>query len=57
MCAKKKHQKKVINKDTGVIYDSLTEATLSMGGTSTGRIVEACKNNSKTAYGYHWEYI
>ncbi len=47
---------KVINLDTGIIYDSLTEAAKSCNGNKA--TLCGCLNNSnKTAYGYHWAYV
>lgn len=51
-----KHQVKVINLDTGVIYNSLSEAAESCNGRSSS-ICECCKRHQKTAYGYRWSYI
>lgn len=47
---------KVINLDTGVVYDSLTEAAKSCNG-NKATLCGCLNNNNKTAYGYHWAYV
>lgn len=42
--------------ETGIIYESLTEAS-SKTGISQGSISECCNGKRKTAGGFHWEYI
>ncbi len=54
---KTRHQKKVRNKDTGKVYDSLKDAELEMSGKAGTNICQCCKGVHETAYGYHWEYV
>ena len=44
------------NDDTGEIFNSLTDAALSVNGRK-GDICEVCKGRQKTAFGYHWSYV
>lgn len=55
-CIKKRKQRPVINLDTGIIYESINEAAIAMGKKSSGQIIAACKEKSKTAAGFHWAY-
>lgn len=59
-CQRKKVSNKqkirVINLDTGLIYDSLSEAAESCNG-NVGSICSCCKGKQKTAYGYRWAYV
>ena len=52
--AEKKY-KKVLCLETGVVYESITEAG-NATKTSPGNICYCCKGILKTAGGYHWEY-
>lgn len=47
--------KKVLCIETNTTYLSLSEASRQFGGTPQN-IYRACKDNCKTAYGYHWRY-
>ncbi len=49
------HYKKVINLDTGEIYNCIKEAAQSIN-TTGGSISACCNGKSKTAGGYHWRY-
>ena len=59
-CARKRinasNQVKVRNVDTGVIYNSLTEAAISCNGRKSD-ICTCCNGKKKTAFGYRWEYV
>ena len=48
--------KKVINKDTGEIFKSITDAAKKHGIQAT-HISGCCKGTRKTAGGYHWKYV
>lgn len=48
--------KRVKNVDTGVIYNSVTEAAAAVYITYTA-IVAACRGRRKTAAGYRWRYM
>lgn len=48
--------KKVICVETGEIFNSILEASRSVGKKSSSLISACCRGKSKTAYGYHWEY-
>lgn len=47
--------KKVVNVDTGALYDCLDDAAKSCGGNKK-LIANCCNGNKKTAYGYRWRY-
>lgn len=49
------HKKKVICVETGIIYNSLKEAS-EKTNINVSCISCACKGRQKTAGGYHWEY-
>ena len=49
------HYKRVINVDTGKIFDSAAEASLYYSIDSSG-IIKACRGKQKTCGGYKWEY-
>lgn len=49
-------RRRVINRDTGEIYDCIRDAAQAVKG-SHPNIVKACTGERQTAYGYHWEYI
>ena len=51
-----KFRKKVLCVETNIIYDSITEASLKTG-TSTSKISSCCNGKRKTTGGYHWKYI
>jgi len=51
-----KLKKKVICKETQIIYNSTTEAAKAVG-ILPGNITNCAKKNRKTAGGYHWEYV
>jgi len=48
--------KKIMNVDTGIVYNSLKEASLAIG-TSTSNISAAAKGSYERAGGYHWKYL
>lgn len=43
--------------ETGIIYNSCTEATHAVGLKNPISISAVCRGKGKTAAGYHWEYI
>ena len=53
-------KKQVVQLDTNKLpiatYNSIKEASVSIGNKSSGNIVTACKNNTK-AYGFYWKYL
>lgn len=51
-----KHMRRVKCKETGVIFNSLTEASRSIKSGTTN-ISKCCKNSKYTCKGYHWEYV
>lgn len=53
---RRKNTKAVMCIETGVVYDSGTEAHLQTG-IANSNISKCCKNPQKTAGGYHWEFI
>lgn len=60
MCAKNRHgnanKKRVINIDTGEIFESAIEASKKYG-TVPSAIRQCCRGISQTSNGYHWKYI
>ena len=46
----------VINLDTGIVYESATEASRNVNGTTQSKITMCCKGDRKTCGGYHWRY-
>lgn len=53
---KKSKGKRVLNIDTGVIFDSCVEAAKSCGGDERN-ISTVCRGKRDIAYGYHWKYV
>lgn len=51
------NSKKVINIDTGKIYNSFGEIARELNITNASNIVANCKGKKKSAYGYHWQYL
>lgn len=55
---KKLYGKKVLNIETGVVFDSLHDAAQSINKSSgVSPISNCCKGKRKSAYGYHWKFI
>lgn len=46
----------VINIETGNIYESATEASRQVEGTTQSKITMCCKGDRNTCGGYHWRY-
>ena len=51
------NSKKVINLDTGKIYDSIGLIAKELNIINGSHIVEVCKGKRKIAYGHHWGYL
>lgn len=47
---------KVVCLETGVVFNSLTDAAKSVGLSTASQISRCCKNKNFTAAGYHWKY-
>ena len=47
--------RKVICQETGIVYGALSDAARAVDGVWQA-IQKSCKDESKTAYGYHWRY-
>ena len=45
--------KKVLCVETGIVYNSIREASIAIGG---GHISDCCNGKRKTTKGYHWEW-
>ena len=43
--------------ETGIVYNSLTEAAKALGINYTNSIIKCCKGKCKIAHGFHWEYV
>ena len=54
---KKVNCKKVMNIDTGEVFDSATEAEMSYFGKKIGSINKACKGKHNKSAGYRWKFI
>lgn len=52
---KGKTTKKVVCIETGIVYNSITEAS-DLTGIKFSNISHCCRGSQKTAGGYHWEY-
>jgi len=50
------HFKKIINIDTGEIFDSILDASKKYNVTNTN-LVKCCKGKTKTCKGYRWMYL
>ena len=50
------NSKKVINLDTGKIYNSIGLVAKELNIKNGSHIVEVCKGKKNKAYGYHWKY-
>lgn len=61
LCGRKKNReskiRKVMNVDTGEIYNNSMSAAKALGIKSAGNIRSCCNGYQKTAGGYHWKYI
>lgn len=53
---KGKATKKVRCVETGVVFDSVTEAAMFVDK-NISNIIACCKGKQKTCGGYHWEYV
>ena len=53
----KSNSKAVLCIETGIIYNSCTEATYAVGLKNPISISAVCRGKGKTAAGYHWKYI
>lgn len=53
---KTKNNKKVICIETGIVYESMMQAEREIG-ISMKSISNCCRGKSKTAGGYHWEFV
>lgn len=49
--------RKVMNIDTGDVYDNAKSAAKALGIKSAGNIRSCCNGYQKTAGGYHWKYF
>ena len=51
------NSKKIINLDTGEIFDSIGLASKSLGIVNGSHIVSVCKGKRKIAHGFRWAYV
>lgn len=51
------NSKKVINLDTGKVYNSIGLIAKELNIKNGSHIVAVCKGKRKIAYGYHWKYL
>lgn len=49
--------KRVINLDTGEVYESIGLASKALGKVNGSKIVLVCQGKRKTAHGYRWAYV
>lgn len=54
--ASQPRRQRVINCDTGELFDSIRDAAQAVKGNHPN-IIKACTGDRQTAYGYHWAYI
>lgn len=52
-----KNKKKVICVETGTVYRGVRDAARGLGKSTHTTIGKACRDNSKTAYGFHWSFV
>ena len=51
-------QRKVLCIETGEVFDSVSEANISLGRRANdSRITQVCKGKRNTTGGYHWTYV
>jgi hypothetical protein len=50
-------KRKIINLDTKQVFNSLSEAAISINQKGTANISSCCRKIRETAGGYHWEYL
>lgn len=50
------NSKKVVNLDTGQVFDSIGLVAKALGKKNGSKVVQACKGKRKTAHGYRWAY-
>ncbi len=50
-------RKKVRNIETGEVFESISAAEMKYGKPGNTSISNCCRKKTKTAYGYHWEYV
>lgn len=43
--------------ETGIVYNSATEAAKALGFSSSAHIGQVCNGKRKTAFNYHWEWL
>lgn len=55
--AKHWNSKKVVNLETGKIYNSFGEIARELNIKNGSHIVAVCKGKKPSAYGYHWAYV
>ena len=51
------NSKKIINLDTGEIYNSIGLVAKELNIKNGSHIVDVCKGKRKIAYGFHWKYL
>ncbi len=51
-----KDRHRIMNVDTGIIYDNALEAAKSCGKAKGNNIITCCKGINHTSYGYHWKF-
>lgn len=51
------NKRKVINLDTGEVFESVMEASKKTGLSSHSHISNCCRGRQKTAGGFHWAYV
>lgn len=49
-------KKKVICVETGIVYDSATDAAHCLGKKEGSHITSCCRRKKEKAFGYHWKY-
>ena len=57
ICFKEKRSPAVVCVETGIIYESGADAVRSTGKKNPRTIYRNCRQESKSAYGYHWRFL
>lgn len=55
-CASNARKRPVVCIETGIIYESATDASHKVDGTTQSKITMCCKGQRLTCGGYHWKY-
>ena len=57
ICYRNKRSPKVLCVETGKVFENSQSACIELGVKYSSRIYMCCRDETKTAFGYHWKYI